>query len=309
MTANRRKILIAGTVLLYAGAVALGAAAGAAAAIPAILGLLMLHTVLLRPAAQWSGPGAAGALRLGLTLGVLGLLSVLLWAAGQGLALLTGAPPVWAGPAVALAGIALSRAVWSARREAELTAVLDEALAGIRGLAQEVSAETEAARRRAREADEAAYGALLARIDGIGARLAGGAGAADLGPEIDALAGFGDAAFVWRELEERNATAPGWEGVLLAVLAHPKVAAWQIHEQNVSAAVARALSGPDRRLQREALAAAAAWASRPHAFIERAAPIREALAPLAGGLAPAERAALARLLDDFDRLERECAAR
>jgi hypothetical protein len=309
MKPKRRTLLIAGTGLLYAGAVALGAAAGAAAAIPALLGLLMLYTVLMRPAAQWSGPGAVGALRLGLTVGVLGLLSVLLWAAGQGLALLAGAPPVWVGPVLSLVGVALSRAVWSARREAEMTAFLDEALAGITGLAQQVSAATEAARRRAQEEDDAAHGRLLAGIDRIGARLAGGAGAADLGPEIDALASFGDAACVWRELEERTATAPEWEGVLLAFLAHPRVDGWEIHELNVSAAVARALAGPEPELQRQALAAAAAWASRPHAFIERAALIREELAPLADGLAPEERAALVRLLDDFDRLERECARR
>ncbi len=309
MRLTRRHGVLAGACLLYAGTVALGASARAGVAVPGILGLLLLYTVLMRPAAQWSGPGAAGALRFGLALAVLAVLATALWGAGQGLAALAGAPPLWVGPGLALAGIALSRSLWSARREAEMNAFLDGALAEISGLAREVSAETEAARRRAREEDDAACGALLAGIDSIGARLAGGAGAADLGPEIDALAAFGDAAFVWRELEERNAIAPGWEGVLLAFLAHPKIQAWEIHELDVSAAVARALSGPDPGLRRQALAAAAAWASRPHAFIERAALMRDELAPLADGLAPDERAALGRLLDAFDRLERECAAR
>lgn len=141
MTPSRRHAALAGAALLYAGAVATGAAAGAAAGVPAILACLMLWTVLLRPAGQWSGPGSAGALRLALTLAVLAALAAVLWAVGQAVARMAGAPPPWAGPAAALAGIALARAAWSPRRAAAMEAFLDDALAQVRAAAPPDGAE------------------------------------------------------------------------------------------------------------------------------------------------------------------------
>jgi hypothetical protein len=129
MTGWRGRALAGGIALVYGGLLLSGMALPFAVAAPVGLAALLAYTILMRPVAQWGGAPA----RLGLTLVVLGAMASLLALAGGGLALLTGAPPGWLGPAAAVAGIALSRVAWSARKAAELDSFLDEAIAGIEG--------------------------------------------------------------------------------------------------------------------------------------------------------------------------------
>lgn len=130
---NRKAVLLIAAALIYVGASIIGMAGHGGQGFAVILALMLLYTVLLRPAAQWSGPGLAGVLRFGLTVAVLAILSGALWLFGRGLAYLVGELPVWPGIALALAGITLSRAVWNPTRQAQLDALLDDALLQLQG--------------------------------------------------------------------------------------------------------------------------------------------------------------------------------
>lgn len=131
MRPARRHVVLAGGAALYLGAAATGWAADGWAGWAAIWGLLALWIVVMRPAADWSGPGAGGALRVLAALAVLAAVAGVVWGLGRLAAQVLVSPPVWAGPLLALAGLALARSVWSPAREAEWDAALSEALAGL----------------------------------------------------------------------------------------------------------------------------------------------------------------------------------
>jgi hypothetical protein len=125
-------LVLAAAAVLYLGAFVTGWAAGGGwLGWSAIWGLLALWTVTMRPADAWSGPGAAGLVRLAAAVGVLAVLATGLWLAGRLAVAFVPPPPLWVGPLVALAALALGRALWSPAREAAVDAVLSEALASL----------------------------------------------------------------------------------------------------------------------------------------------------------------------------------
>jgi hypothetical protein len=127
----RLRLVLGATAGLYLGAFVTGWAAGGGLGWAAVLGLLALWTVTMRPADAWSGQGPGGLLRLVAAVGVLAVLATVLWLAGRLAAVVLAPPPLWAGPLIALAALALGRALWSPAREAAVDAVLSEALAGL----------------------------------------------------------------------------------------------------------------------------------------------------------------------------------
>lgn len=127
----RLNAVLGAAAALYLGAFVTGWAAGGGLGWAAVWGLLALWTVTMRPASAWSGPGAAGLVRLAAAVGVLAVLASLLWLAGRLAAMVLPPPPLWLGPVVALAALALGRALWSPAREAAVDAVLSEALASL----------------------------------------------------------------------------------------------------------------------------------------------------------------------------------
>lgn len=123
MTNLRRNLFLLGLAGLYLGVFLGGMALPATRAWPLGFAAMMLYTALMRPPEQWRT-----GLRLLVTLPVIGALVALIVYAGAGLAHVLGwAPPPALGPGLALAGVALSRAVWSAARERDLAAFLTEA--------------------------------------------------------------------------------------------------------------------------------------------------------------------------------------
>jgi hypothetical protein len=275
---SRRHGLLAGAFLLYAGALLIAAAGAGPAAIAVTLALLMLYTVLMRPAVQWSGPGPAGLSRLALTVAVLGLLAALLWGAGAALAAVFGPLPlpVWAGVGVAVVGIALSRGVWSARREAEMNDLLEDALTRLKGFDAGAAADA-GARRAATEAeDEALWAKVNATLDSMAGRIARGE---PVTAEIDRLARLTITDEIWQELAEHADGSAGWERARLDFLAHPAIGALAITQWDVEGCLARAFAMPDPALHVHAIAAARAWADHPDAWVEDAGSMRAALAP------------------------------
>lgn len=123
MTHWRRNGIVLGLVGLYLGVFLGGMALPFAQAWLIGTAAMLVYTQLMRPAEHWMG-----LVRLPLTLLVLAALVALLAYAGAGLAKLTGAPPTWLGPALALGGVALSRSVWSAAKARELDAFLEQAI-------------------------------------------------------------------------------------------------------------------------------------------------------------------------------------
>lgn len=132
----RLTAVLAAAAVLYLGAFVTGWAADGWLGWAAIWGLLALWTVTMRPAHAWSGPGAAGLVRLAAAVGVLAVLATVLWLAGRLAAMVLPPPPLWSGPLMALAALALGRALWSPAKEAALDAVLTEALAGLSATAR-----------------------------------------------------------------------------------------------------------------------------------------------------------------------------
>jgi len=286
MRPSRLHILLAAALLLYGGALMIAAAGAGPAAIAVILALLMLHTVLMRPAGQWSGPGPAGLARLALTVAVLGLLATLLWGAGAAAAALFGPLPlpVWAGVGVAAGGIALARGVWSARQEAEMNGLMDDALARLKGFAGDMTADAEARRAAAEAEDAALWAGVNATFDRIAARLARDEPVAG---EIDRLARLPITDDIWQEFAERADGSAGWERARLDFLAHPAIRALAITQWDVEGCLARAFAMPDPALHAQAIAAARAWVGHPDSWVEDAGSMRAALAPWLDRLAAA----------------------
>lgn len=165
MKPTRRQFLFMALGMLYAGTVLVGATGvGAGIGIAANLGVLMFYTIVMRPVQYWIGPGLAGALRFFMTLAVLAVMAAALWGVGRLIALVAGPLPLqpWTGMVLALGGVGFARLVWSPAREAEMQAVLDNALAELTGEA--TSAEYRAMRDAEDEARWARFNAAMATI-------------------------------------------------------------------------------------------------------------------------------------------------
>ena len=126
---TRRHGVLAGGAALYLGATATGWALEGRTGWATIWTLMTLWTVVMRPPENWSGPGLPGLLRFAAALAVLAALAAAVWGLGRLVAMYLAPPPIWFGPGLALAGLALARAVWSPARQAEFDALLNETLA------------------------------------------------------------------------------------------------------------------------------------------------------------------------------------
>lgn len=294
MTGWRGAMLKAGIAGLYLGIFLAGMALPFAVALPVALALMLLYTVLMRPVAQW----APNAVVLGISLLTLAALSALIVLAAAGLARLTGAPPAWFGPALGLAGIAASRASWSARKAGEMDAFLDDALNQLQGFASSFPAEEEPAGLSA--ADAASVSAALERLAALPNDPPEAPARPETAAQMEAILAPLERPDLWQAAADalysaRREHLPNLEASALFLLrervAWLSLGQFQIHDALLAAVRSRA----GRIAISTAAAAERALAEAPELWIEipDATRLRAAAADLLGP--PEARAALERL--------------
>ncbi|KPQ05821.1 MAG: Protein of unknown function (DUF826) [Rhodobacteraceae bacterium HLUCCA12] len=294
---NRRAALLAAAALIYAGSIMIGMSAQGWLGLAAIWALLLLYTVLMRPASQWSGRGLEGAIRLVSTLAGTAALSGILWLAGMGLSLMAETVPVWPGVALAGAGMVLARGVWSARKEAQMDAFLDEALWQLQGVQEPAAANGV---QLATADDDLRWSRLSAVVSQVEPALSPARArqlAATLAPDLDR--GFYREAM--RDLSELSGA--GAVRVQLALMARREVMPGWDDAPTAVSLLGRALD-LDAETAAQACAVADARLSEPGADLTEAAALQAGLDVRLAALSPNDplRAPLERVLS---RLRRE----